>query len=849
MSTTTNRAVSMMYASQPGKPGLIFEMQMGMVDRGCMLDWISQYQGEAEVLFAPLTGIEVQATRIEGSVLVVEARLSINLNALTLEQVISKRRKVLHDMMHDMQADLKRVRPLPFAEEALAAGMQGIFTHLQADAGLDLGKPKSAEWFNKDANFVKSVATALEVKQAASREPERLVQLLAAVPDEQLLPHVGRCLTSAASPQQEERALFFFGLGLLSTGGQAAMAPHAAEVAAHLQNHRPQVRVAVLDFLALLEPALLDNYADEVVIRLQDTDSVVRRAALLAMRRLGPAALTRHADLLANCLLDPNWRDDLAAAVSTLGRLSPAALKPHAVALLELIYNAEADVCAIAIEALGRLASTETEATPATFCTALEHCLARPEPSVRLAAVRVLGKQDVGSPSQPAHRVLLACLRHADRNVRRLVVPFLNALAPEQRILNLLPLADDPDAAVRLAAVHSLDEGDTAKLTPHTDLLVRRLDDDDDLTRWRATSALGRLPSTELEKQLPILVSHLSDGHPHVRVAVIQALGRLEQTRRGQLQDTLVRCLEDSESVVRAAALHVLSGVHPAAQPSHAAAIARLVTHLSEDVRTAAIDGLAALDPALAVDALGALPDPDEPAAASETTSEAQTSGPGGGAPQTNLERWLAHSELGVRCAALDAVGRLEGALAGNLPVLMTCLKSPKSPIRLSAVRALSRHVDDGTLMQQLAPVLVLCLKDEDAEIRRITVLAFGRLTQLALERYAAQLEKRLKDGSKGVRIASLQVLGKLRPMDLASSAPSLVGCLADQERRADCGAFSYGPFGCSRPRRARRRRHATPRRRRGSRAARHSAPTGSAAPRRAADTCVPPGSSPPCGS
>jgi hypothetical protein len=57
------------------------------VDRGCMLDWISQYTEEAEVLFAPLTGIEVQTTRTEGSVLVVEARLSVNLNALTLEQV------------------------------------------------------------------------------------------------------------------------------------------------------------------------------------------------------------------------------------------------------------------------------------------------------------------------------------------------------------------------------------------------------------------------------------------------------------------------------------------------------------------------------------------------------------------------------------------------------------------------------------------------------------------------------------------------------------------------------------------------------------------------------------------
>ena len=34
MSTTFNREVAMHYARQPGKPSLVFEMQMGMIDRG-----------------------------------------------------------------------------------------------------------------------------------------------------------------------------------------------------------------------------------------------------------------------------------------------------------------------------------------------------------------------------------------------------------------------------------------------------------------------------------------------------------------------------------------------------------------------------------------------------------------------------------------------------------------------------------------------------------------------------------------------------------------------------------------------------------------------------------------------
>ena len=88
LSTTFDRDVAMQYAtSRPGKPAVVFEIQMGMIDRGAELQWISQYPHERECLFAPLTGLEVQHTRVEGAALVVEVRLSINLNAMTIEQV------------------------------------------------------------------------------------------------------------------------------------------------------------------------------------------------------------------------------------------------------------------------------------------------------------------------------------------------------------------------------------------------------------------------------------------------------------------------------------------------------------------------------------------------------------------------------------------------------------------------------------------------------------------------------------------------------------------------------------------------------------------------------------------
>ena len=81
MSTTLDREVALGYASS-GMAGVVFEVQMGMVDRGADCARFSQYPHEAEILFAPLTGLEVRRSRVEGTILVVEVNLNVNLQAL-----------------------------------------------------------------------------------------------------------------------------------------------------------------------------------------------------------------------------------------------------------------------------------------------------------------------------------------------------------------------------------------------------------------------------------------------------------------------------------------------------------------------------------------------------------------------------------------------------------------------------------------------------------------------------------------------------------------------------------------------------------------------------------------------
>ena len=110
MSTTLNRGVAMQYASAAGGTddgGIIFEIQMGMIDRGADLTMLSQYPHEEEILLPPLAGLEVRSTRVENRVLIISANLSINLRSLTYDEIIAKRLQMLRTMGSQMELDLR----------------------------------------------------------------------------------------------------------------------------------------------------------------------------------------------------------------------------------------------------------------------------------------------------------------------------------------------------------------------------------------------------------------------------------------------------------------------------------------------------------------------------------------------------------------------------------------------------------------------------------------------------------------------------------------------------------------------------------------------------------------------
>ena len=90
-------------------------------------------------------------TRIDGTVVVIECAFSINLTALTLEQVLSKRHKLVEDTVSSMVLEMRMLTGDVYADKLKSALDERVLS-------------EAPEYFNNDANFSQAMLKAINLK-------------------------------------------------------------------------------------------------------------------------------------------------------------------------------------------------------------------------------------------------------------------------------------------------------------------------------------------------------------------------------------------------------------------------------------------------------------------------------------------------------------------------------------------------------------------------------------------------------------------------------------------------------------------------------------------------------------
>lgn len=183
MSTTTNRDVAVHYSGlvQGGSSlaAVVFEIDEGAIDRGADVSWLSQFPYENEVLFPPLTYLEVMGDpKVEENAIVAKLRVNINLRSKTVNEVVEKARTQYLDMLDWY---LEEVQTYDFGR-----GFDGKQIHatevypdwlVEFTAFKNLMHTIEGPRFNQQQFYRKAVDDALDLKEGTSQKV-RVLKLL-----------------------------------------------------------------------------------------------------------------------------------------------------------------------------------------------------------------------------------------------------------------------------------------------------------------------------------------------------------------------------------------------------------------------------------------------------------------------------------------------------------------------------------------------------------------------------------------------------------------------------------------------------------------------------------------------
>lgn len=367
----------------------------------------------------------------------------------------------------------------------------------------------------------------------------------------------------------------------------------------------------------------------------------------------------------------------------------------------------------------------------------------------------VAGAEGMESDEELFWAAPLEGLSSADAITRAESVRTLSRLQDGFVVPHIVPLLEDPEAPVRVAAAHALGELGARQLHEEVTAL---LEDPQPPVRRAALEALVAMEAREAAARI---VSSLDDPDRAVRSAAAMALGALGD---GRVIPSIVPMLEDADVEVSSAAAEALMslerqgdvikvmGQHQQSNTTPQSATARVLAALGRREGTAPIVPL--------------LHDPQ--AAVRQAAVEAICSA-GGIAAAGDLIPSLQDADVAVRLATLQALVRLEADEA--IPQIVPLLEDPRGAVRAAAVGALS---DLGAAAEMSG--VVQLFTDPNDSVRAAAAQAMGGLSPGDAEETLARL---LHDPAGQVRGAAVQALGQL---GAHGTAPQLGQLLEDPQ-------------------------------------------------------------------
>jgi HEAT repeat protein len=393
----------------------------------------------------------------------------------------------------------------------------------------------------------------------------------------------------------------------------------------------------------------------------------------------------------------------------------------------------------------------------------------------------------------------------------------------------LIERLDDPDPAVRLAAIQGLGAVGPKALGDPPARLVAVMDDDSDQSRGAAVEALAVF-HRGLPPLIPSLVKSAENAAPQVRAGYLKLLSRVRpRSFSGDAVPGLITALGSRDGeIVAVAANDLVAFEDPAPSPIRApgrtearSAILPLIAALDTLLGSKAND-VVTLDPVVAIaEALGRLA-PDTPSSEEAVAALAKVLRAGdtrrrvaaatalgrfhaGAAVFTALTDSIGERDLAVRLAVLRAIHDVDFRAPFIVPkALGAALEEESAEVRAAAAAALWRA---GLGIDPYVAVLLRHAEhDADARVREVCAGTLQHLAPpLVTMAVLPDLIPALRSPDAKLRVVASQILAALGPA-AAPAVPALIRSMADPSARKswpDPGAQAAEALGRIAPRTA----------------------------------------------